>query len=196
MALGIHLNLFDRGYDAVGAAVPVRRVIYHTMPFLFSSAVVRSNFSLWCPPRPNLSSSTSFWRDGCDVSCFCRRCLNPMELSHSACRPEIVLCMTSSTATHATTALGFTMTCTLVLERQSLKPLIRVIVLALRLDWIYYFVPVGCFLDSAHFFAPLWNVSKEVACLPWFLTTLTIANACSFSQDKIIFLPTINDQEV
>ena len=90
MALGIHLTLFDRGYDAVGAAVPVRRVIYHTMPFLFSSAVVRSNFSLWCPPRPNLSSSTSFWRDGCDVSCFCRRNLNPMELSHSACRPDFL----------------------------------------------------------------------------------------------------------
>ena len=109
--------------------------------------------------------------------------------SHGAescsCRAEIVFCVTSSTATHATTALSFSITCTLVLERQPLKTLIRVILLAIHLDWIYYFVPVGYFLGFAHFFAPLWNVSKEVACLTWFLTTSTIANACSFSKDKI-----------
>ena len=109
--------------------------------------------------------------------------------SHGAescsCRAEIVFCVTSSTATHATTALSFSITCTLVLERQPRKTLIRVILLAIHLDWIYYFVPVGYFLGFAHFFAPLWNVSKEVACLTFFLTTSTIANACSFSNDKI-----------
>jgi len=83
-----------------------------------------------------------------------------MELSHVAavtksfeshgaescsCRAKIVFCVTSSTATHATTALSFSITCALDLERQPLNTLIRLILLAIRLDWIYYSVPVGYF---------------------------------------------------
>jgi len=137
------------------------------------------------PPRgPTSPPLHPFGKMGAIFFLFPLKVLESHGAESCSCRAEIVFCVTSSTATHATTALSFSITCTLVLERQPLKTLIRVILLAIRLEWIYYFVPVWYFLGFAHFFAPLWNVSKEVACLTWFLTTSTIANACSFSQEK------------
>jgi len=78
----------------------------------------------------------------------------------------------------------------------SLWNLIRVIDLSsnpLRLG--LFLCSCRLFFCSAHFFAPIWNVSKEVDCLTWFLTTSTITNECSFSQDKNPFMLTVKDQE-